>query len=83
MLNVSQLIGVTADSPLAISRWIRFNLVRSDQEHLNNFKSDRKSVSDGGFGGAPGFPILSDRDLSFSASCGVARWVINQDHSNP
>jgi len=50
-----QVIGVTADSPLAISRWIR------------------RSVSDGGFGGAPGFPILSDRDLSFSASCGVAR----------
>jgi len=50
-----QVIGVTADSPLAISRWIR------------------KSVSEGGFGGAPGFPILSDRDLSFSASCGVAR----------
>jgi len=50
-----QVIGITADSPLAITRWIR------------------KSVSDGGFGGAPGFPILSDRDLSFSASCGVAR----------
>ena len=50
---------------------------------LQTFKSDRKSVSEGGFGGAPGFPILSDRDLSFSASCGVARWVINQDHSNP
>merc|ERR1711990_1146910 len=33
----------------------------------------RKSVSDGGFGSAPGFPILSDRDLSFSASLGVAR----------
>ena len=43
---------------------------------MNNFNSDRKSVSDGGFGGAPGFPILSDRDLSFSGSCGVARWVI-------
>ena len=50
---------------------------------LQTFKSDRKSVSEGGFGGAPGFPILSDRDLSFSASCGVARWVINQDNSNP
>ena len=30
-------------------------------------------MSDGGFGGAPGFPILSDRDLSFAASLGVAR----------
>ena len=43
---------------------------------LAKFKSDRKSVSEGGFGGAPGFPILSDRDLSFSASCGVARWLM-------
>ena len=42
---------------------------------LAKIKSDRKSVSEGGFGGAPGFPILSDRDLSLSASCGVARWV--------
>ena len=30
-------------------------------------------MSEGGFGSAPGFPILSDRDLSFSASLGVAR----------
>jgi len=50
-----QVVGVAADSPLVISRWIR------------------KSVSEGGFGSAPGFPILSDRDLSFSASLGVAR----------
>ena len=30
-------------------------------------------MSDGGFGSAPGFPILTDRDLSFSASLGIAR----------
>ena len=36
----------------------------------------RKGVSEGGFGGAPGFPILSDRDLSFSASLGVARCFV-------
>ena len=29
MLNVSQVIGVAADSPLVISRWIRSNVVRS------------------------------------------------------
>merc|ERR1711874_665325 len=34
---------------------------------------NKKRVSEGGFGSAPGFPILSDRDLSFSASLGVAR----------
>jgi len=50
-----QVFGLTADSPLVTSRWIR------------------KRVSEGGFGSAPGFPILSDRDLSFSASLGVAR----------
>ena len=70
------MIGVTADSPLTTSRWIRFNFfihwttfgARSNHKH--NY---RKRVSDGGFGGAPGFPILSDRDLAFSSSCGVAR----------
>ena len=74
--NVTQVIGITADSPLTTSRWIRFNFVfhwttfgpRSNHNH--NF---RKRVSDGGFGGAPGFPILSDRNLAFSSSCGVAR----------
>ena len=67
MLNVSQVIGV--------SRWIRFHLFKFKCGLLKKIKSDRKSVSEGGFGGAPGFPILRDRDLSFSASCGVARWV--------
>ena len=74
--NITQVIGVTADSPLTTSRWIRFNFFihwttfgpRSNHNH--NY---RKRVSDGGFGGAPGFPILSDRNLAFSSSCGVAR----------
>ena len=51
-----QLVGVTADSPLAVKRWIT------------------KSVSDGGFGGVTGFPILTDKDLSLSSSLCVARY---------
>ena len=74
--NITKVIGVTADSPLTTSRWIRFNFFihwttfgpRSNHNYIY-----RKRVSDGGFGGAPGFPILSDRSLAFSSSCGVAR----------
>ena len=51
-------LGVTADSPLAVRRWVT------------------KSTEDGGFGGPPGFPILTDKDLALSMSLCVARYVL-------
>ena len=82
------MVGVTADSPLVTSRWLRFDLnflcilkiFWEGKKSCDCCGEIRKGVSEGGFGGAPGFPILSDRDLSFSASLGVARCVV---HSFP
>ena len=50
-----KVVGVTSESPLAITRWME------------------KEVETGGFGRLIGFPILSDKDLAFSSSMGVAR----------
>ena len=78
-----KVVGVTADSPLVTSRWIRldlnFNILKifgEGKKSCDCCGDVRKGVSEGGFGGAPGFPILSDRDLSFSASLGVARCFV-------
>ena len=50
-----RVIGVTSESPLAITRWME------------------KETETGGFGRLIGFPVLSDKDLTLSASLGVAR----------
>ena len=58
---------------MVTSRWIRLDWKIFWGDKKSGDHCVRKSVSEGGFGSAPGFPILSDRDLSFSASLGVAR----------
>ena len=50
-----KVVGVTSESPLAITRWME------------------KEAETGGFGRVIRFPILSDKDLAFSSSMGVAR----------